>query len=241
MKKLLIASLLMMLVSAGCETTSQPRYPLDWPQKKASTSQCPDISGIYYDIAIASQSYSLTEQQSQNVDDESSKKKTNVCSIETISGSSNINHRYKVDRMCSLNSWLDKLPAGSVYLYLCPLKTMKIEQPDDNTINITNYENEEVIKKHTLGAKVGDFICQGGKIIFNAEGGADSAPYSYLFQSLKREMFAAEDGSLVSNVTLSARGIIVVIPIYENYSIWFRWRKVDDTNMQFNDMVKMCK
>ena len=49
MTKLLTAILLIMLMSAGCQRMSEVRHPMDWPEKKSSSNQCPDISGVYYD------------------------------------------------------------------------------------------------------------------------------------------------------------------------------------------------
>lgn len=56
MVRLWIVLLLQVFLSTGCETVSQQGYPPDWPEKMASTSQCPDISGIYCDRA--SETYS---------------------------------------------------------------------------------------------------------------------------------------------------------------------------------------
>lgn len=244
MKILFVIFFLMLLMSTGCQHSP----PDSWTEKyNSTTAKCPDISGIYFDIAIASHwstSTDLNELQSVGVDNESSKKKTNECSIETISVTSDTNYRYKASLICSLNGWLDRsyTGTGSNEVYLCPLKSIKIEQPDDYTINVTNYENEKVVKKYTLGAEVGDFICQGGKIIFRPKLYENSGIYSTASHLLKREMFVAEDGLLVSNVSLRSSGLLVAIPLYEHKSIRFRWRKVDDTNAEqsVREMKSKC-
>ena len=95
MKILFVIFFLMLLMSTGCQHSP----PDSWTEKyNSTTAKCPDISGIYFDIAIASHwstSTDLNELQSVGVDNESSKKKTNECSIETISVTSDTNYRYK--------------------------------------------------------------------------------------------------------------------------------------------------
>jgi len=222
-----------------------------WPEKPKSTgTSCPDISGIYYDIAVDSYSdyypnnyskFDPNAPSSGDLDRESSKAKINVCKFLPVAGSNN----YRVYDICSLSNWLDVSlehdPSADPSIDLCPLKTVVIEQPDNDTIEVKKQVNGEISKEYLL-TKERDFKCDGGKIIIKDISDVDPyGPYSYRIMIFKRDIFPAENNSLVSTLYYHSRGMAVFAPHYTNRNMWLRYRKVDDQDIKLKEMVTKCK
>ena len=252
----LTAIVSVLLLSSCASAPTKPPEAMtpgsNWPEKPKSTgTSCPDISGIYYDIAVDSysdyypNSYSRFDPNapsSGDLDSESTKRKINVCKFLPAAGSNN----YRVFDMCSITKWLDISlkydPSADPGIDLCPLKTVVIEQPDNDTIEVKQQVNGVINNEYILNAKEGDFKCDGGKIILEDISDTDAySPYSYRIMIFERDIFPAEDNSLVSTLYYHERGVAVVVPHYTNRNMWLRHRKVDDQDIKLLEMVNKCK
>ena len=232
---------IMMFVITGCQHHPPGHQAPDrWPEKPLSKdTNCPDISGTYYEVAV--DSYSHIQSSGENVRDSADEVQTEIndelCTLKMLPNTSN----YRISDICSLNGILNKsyertkgrYPGD---MYLCPLSTVVIEQPDENTINVINHADGLVKSKYSLSKKSGDFFCKDGKINISA-GASGSAPYSFMHEFFDVELFNDNDGSLISNLSYTSRGVVIVIPFYGHVSMGFRYKKVE----HIDGRTKLCE
>lgn len=231
-----------MFVITGCQHHPPGHLAPDrWPEKpKSQGTSCPDISGTYYEVAI--DSYSNIPSRKKNIRDSADELQTEIndetCKLKILPDTSN----YRVSDLCSINAILNESYERSEgrhpgNMYLCPLSTMFIEQPDENTIKVTNHTDGRVESTYSLKKESGDFFCKDGKINITPGASVNTAPYSYRFQFFDIELFNDNDGSLVSNLTYTTRGMVIVVPFYEHISMGFRYKKVE----QSDERAKLCE
>jgi hypothetical protein len=211
MKKLLIASLLIILVSAGCGTISQPRYPLDWPEKRSSTDQCPDISGIYYERA--SKTYSATQDDQKDAD--------HLCRLVADSSPHWPFDRGKYTHsVCSLWNLFDE-DYYSPYVTrqgipvtdeLCTLREVEIQQ-DGSSLNIAIREDGKILKKLSTDLNELGFYCDSGEFVYEK-----NPEHKYSVKN-SISMFPGEDNSLIIIKFLSKQHI------RQSYRI-FKWDRL---------------
>jgi len=227
MKILFVIFLLMVIVSTGCQQISHVKYPMDWPQKKSSTIQCPDISGIYYDRV--GETYSDTDRSEQDIYRDpfsyhSPVVKAKLCKtvVDQDYGSSG-----SMDSICSLRLWFGLIE----YRYSmskCPERKIKISQTNNSKIlRISTSDNDKIVNLDDLG-----YRCEDGSIIVGEQNEADKFNYE------RTEIFPADNGSLI--LKKYRRGVVGTMypaPLIGAATSMklYRWDRVDSGANPYED------
>jgi len=227
MKILYFIFLLMMIVSTGCQQMSHVKYPMDWPQKKSSTSQCPDISGIYYDRV--GETYSDTDRSEQDIYRDpfsyhSPVVKAKLCKpyVDQDYESSD-----SMDPVCSLGFMLGLLEC-SYFMPKCPERKIKISQTNNlNILRISSLDNENI-----LNFEHHRYRCEDGSIIVGEQGEVDEFNYE------RSEIFPADNGSLI--LMKYSRGVVGTLypaPLIGPATSMklYRWDRVDSGANPYED------
>lgn len=249
MTKLLTAILLIMLMSAGCQRMSQTRYPVDWPEKKSSSNQCPDISGVYYDRSSDAYGDSANKPISGEWDSGLVTDWDVVCTVEGVAKT-----RKDRDHMayrCSLWYYFDPSPSNhSPYMInralhyppeRCPERKIEFSRINNLKMDIVFYENNKIFDKKSIildGAGFRRYRCEDGSIVFYEKGSPEETSYA------RREIFPTTGGSLIvknynkgiAMLMLLPYGVPLIAPPGPTTSLSLdRWGSVDSGVNPYKD------
>ena len=216
MTKLLTAILLVMLMSAGCQRMSQTRYPVDWPEKMASTSQCPDISGVYYERASDAYGDSAEKPISGDWDSGLVTNWDVVCTVPADCygygfGLVCHNARQHMQYQCSLWNYFDPRASNysPYYPERCPERKIEFSRINNLKMDIVFYENNKVFAKKSIildGAGFRGYRCEDGSIVFYEKGSPEETSYA------RGEIFPTTGGSLIVKNYNKGIAMLMLLP-----------------------------
>lgn len=212
---------------------SETRYPVDWPEKKSSSNQCPDISGVYYDRA--SDAYDDNAGQPSSTD-LGSGLVTNWDVVCTVPGDYYHKARDYMHNRCSLWHYFDPRASNysPYYPERCPERTIEFSRINSLKMDIVFYENNIIFDKKSINLDGEGYRCEDGSIYTRESGDPDKFIY------WGTEIFPAENGSIIiKKYSRSGAGIPVypiMIPVGLSTSLsLYRWGRVDSGINPYKD------
>jgi len=189
----LLSCLFVMLAITGCQLTQSEKQPVHPISVSTSTSnQCPDISGIYYDLAISiSESKKIQGKDiSYHALDAPNKKDASLYRF----GDS---YPYVISSYCSLRFLFDPTfesdrKIGYAFLSACPARTIEFKRLDNFNYDVITYKRNQIVSEFTINLIDLGYRCEEGNIMLyeNKDFVAD----------IKDVMFL-DDGSLIQKVS----------------------------------------
>jgi len=184
-----LLSLFAMLTITGCQHTPPEKQP---PQASpASTSkQCPDISGIYYDLAVSASSRMPiigAKIETYHALDPP-KKKGDVCRM----GDSKPNAMLSI---CSLRYVFDPtfisdhITGFDAFMSICPERTIEFKRLDNFNYDVITYKRNQIVSEFNVNLIDLGFRCNDDTIVNDSIGAV---------------MFL-DDGSLIKKWTYSRK------------------------------------
>ena len=244
MTKLLTAILLIMLMSAGCQRMSETRYPVDWPEKKSSSNQCPDISGVYYDRSSDAYADNVGTPISGDWDSGLVTNWDVVCTVPADCygygfGLVCHNARQHMQYQCSLWNYFDPRASNysPYYPERCPERKIEFSRINNLKMDIVFYENNIIFDKKSInldGTGFRRYRCEDGSIVLNEKGSPEEISYA------RKEMFPTDKGSLVvKDYSKRISGLLLyplLAPPGPTTSLWLsRWVSVDSGVNPYKD------
>ena len=210
---------------------SETRYPVDWPEKKSSSNQCPDISGVYYERASDAYGDSAEKPISGDWDSGLVTYWDVVCSV---IGEYNYSARDYMKSRCSLRYYIDPRKYNWRETGRCPEKKIEFSKTENLNIDVVFYRKNRVVNKLSMNLDGTKYRCEDGSIVLGEQGSLEETFYH------RTEIFPTTGGSLVvKDYDKRISGLLLyplLAPPGPTTSLWlYRWGSVDSGVNPYKD------
>lgn len=196
LKIALIYLLACFCILSGCVSTNVDKP--SWSESEpVIENNCPDLSGMYNNIAIGGEK--------------------DTCKISSIG---------EIDSACILSRVLESplvdLPAITPATDLTNT-TVEIGKLNDNLIPVKIYKENSLLKEFFLGQEERKLDCNNGALFLPFFGSESFGGYGLMMMTGGLYFTKGKDDSIILEINIISGGVLLVIPVGSHFQNWYKW------------------